>query len=178
MPCSPQVTLRTFPRGAREAPAGPRVPSGRGSRVTAPALGGRRPGERRAGAASRSSLGLGGRSPTLGKRSERRGASSGNFSPSSFSTLFPEQGARSLAGPASRLGPPPPTKRRPWRGPGGPAAGCFRDAIVPRNFAGRIPPPLGPEVGGSWRSSPTHRVWESPLPVLQRSCPLRCATPV
>lgn len=107
-PCSPQVTLRTLPRGAREAPAGPRVPSGRGSRVTAPALGGRRPGERRAGAASRSSLGLGGRSPTLGKRSERRGASSGNFSPSSFSTLFPEQGARLLTGPASRLGPPPP----------------------------------------------------------------------
>lgn len=83
VPCSPsslQVTLRTSPRGARGPLVGrgaPQagVPGVRLGLSAAAAL------ERRARAASPSSLGLGGRSPTLGKRVDRRGAFLENFLP-------------------------------------------------------------------------------------------------
>lgn len=79
-PCSPQVTLLTSSRGVRDSLMGRGSPQA-GVRGVRRGLSAAAALERRAGVASRSSLGLGGRSPTLGKRGDRRGASLENFLP-------------------------------------------------------------------------------------------------
>lgn len=135
-PRSPQVTLRTFPRGAR----GPLVRRGSpqaGVRSVRLGLSAAATLERWVRAASQSSLGLGGRSPTLGKRGDRRGASLENFLPlSKLCSRSRERARDRRRAQAASL-----TKGQPRRVSGGRAVGRFKDAIVSRICFDHSPPP-------------------------------------